>query len=296
MLVEYVKIFINNNFFRSAIAWQDSITKKILPLVFIFTLYSFIIALIFDEWYDADFEIGPFEISGAFIGLLLVFRVNAGYDRWWEARKLWGGIVNQSRNLAIAAHNYGPQDVQWQKQMAVLIAAFSHATRQQLREEKDPFEFKFLDNDLQQDLLLSSHMPNTISNRIAFLLEDYRQKTAMDGFAFLQIDKERALLIDHMGACERILKTPIPLVVDIKIRRFLFIFLLWIPFLLIQKVGIFCPLMMLIIAYPLLGLDQIGIELQNPFRKKNLSHLPLNDICNNIQKNVFEIFKYQDNS
>ena len=69
-------------------------------------------------------EIAPFEIAGAALGLLLILRTNAGYDRWWEARKLWGGIVNQSRNVVISALSYGPADPVWRERFVKWVAVF----------------------------------------------------------------------------------------------------------------------------------------------------------------------------
>ena len=110
----------------------------------------------------------------------------------------------------------------------------------------------------------------------------------MDRFAFMQVDRERAALIDHIGACERILKTPLPLVYAIKIRRFIALFLLTLPFALLHRINgdWLIPLITMLVAYPLISLDQIGIELQNPFAKANLSHLPIGDISETIEKNV----------
>ena len=101
----------------------------------------------------------------------------------------------------------------------------------------------------------------------------------MDRFAFVQIDKERASLIDHIGACERILKTPLPMVYAIKIRRFIALFLLTLPFALLNRINgdWLVPFITMMVAYPLVSLDQIGIELQNPFCVDNLSHLPLDE-------------------
>jgi ion channel-forming bestrophin family protein len=109
----------------------------------------------------------------------------------------------------------------------------------------------------------------------------------------LQIDKERASLIDHIGACERILKTPLPLVYGIKIRRFIFLFLLALPFALLHRLTHewLVPVMTMFVAYTLISLDQIGVELQNPFSQANLSHLPLGEISANIEKNLSGLLK-----
>jgi putative membrane protein len=110
----------------------------------------------------------------------------------------------------------------------------------------------------------------------------------LDGFAFLQLDKERATLIDHIGACERILKTPLAKVYSIKIRRFIALFLVTLPFALLHRTNgdWLVPIITMLVAYPLISLDQIGIELQNPFSESNLSHLPLEDISKTIEGNL----------
>ncbi|MDZ4834799.1 MAG: bestrophin family ion channel [Candidatus Melainabacteria bacterium] len=93
------------------------------------------------------------------------------------------------------------------------------------------------------------------------------------------------------SACERILKTPLPLAYSIKIRRFIAIFLITLPLALIHEVGNnwLVPVLTMLVAYPLYSLDQLGVELQNPFNKSNLSHLPLDDICSNIERNVMAL-------
>ena len=119
--------------------------------------------------------------------------------------------------------------------------------------------------------------------------------SGVDGFAYQRMEKERSQLVDWTGACERIRNTPIPFVMAIKTRRFIFIFLLLLPFAVIQKAGLFTPFIMMITSYPLFCLDEIGVELQNPFAKMNLSHLPLNDICKNIEKTILSL-EYPEHS
>jgi putative membrane protein len=134
-------------------------------------------------------------------------------------------------------------------------------------------------------------MPSFVAWRLADLLQDACDRGEMDRFAFMQIDRERAMLIDHIGGCERILKSPLPLVYSIKIRRFIVLFVLTLPLALIHRLNgdwgnWLVPLITMLVAYPLLALDQIGIELQNPFSQSNLSHLPLDEICATIEGNL----------
>ncbi len=268
---------------------QGSVTPYVLGRVVFFGIFA---TLVWGVYQIAEFhpgiEVAPYEIVGVVLALLLVQRTNAGYDRWWEGRKLWGGIVNQSRNLAMIGVAYGPRDASWQQQFARWTAAFAHTCRHSLRGDTNIDDMRELLGDQDTERLLAAqHMPMYASGRVAKLLRDAVASAGMDRFAFIQAEKERATLIDHIGACERIHKTPLAQVFSIKIRRFLFLYLTVLPIAIVDKVGIGTPLIVLMVAYPLLSLDQIGIELQSPFVTDRLSHLPLNDISANIEENVF---------
>lgn len=282
------------SFWRQAFAVQGSITLHVLADVLIFGAIAggITVAAWLVEWateVQIGLEVAPYEIAGAALGLLLVLRTNAGYDRWWEARKLWGGIVNQSRNLAIGALAYGPADPVWRTQLVRWVAAFPHVTRASLRGQKPPPEVAtLLGPEAANQLAAADHMPSLVARALAGLLRDACDRLAMDRFAFLQLDRERALLIDHVGGCERILKTPLPLVYAIKVRQFIALFLLTLPLALLHKIESewLIPVVTVLVAYPLLSLDQIGIELQNPFSTRNVSHLPLDDISRTIAANL----------
>jgi putative membrane protein len=124
---------------------------------------------------------------------------------------------------------------------------------------------------------------------LADLLKQAVEQGQMGRFEFLQADRERALLLDHLGACERILKTPLARPYSIKIRRFLFLYLLALPFGIVDKSGALTPVLTLMVAYPLLSLDQIGVELQSPFDTRALGHLPLTEICRSIERDVLSL-------
>lgn len=286
-----------NGFWRDAFRIRGSITPRAMPYVTSFAIYALAVCVV--AWWiertcqsRIGLEVTPFEFAGAALGLLLILRTNAGYDRWWEARKLWGGIVNQSRNLAITSLTYGPDEPAWRDRLVRWVAAFPHVARCSLRSESpDDSVSRLIGKDALARLVAADHKPSFIVMEIGRMLRDASERQEMDRFAFLQADKERATLIDHIGACERILKTPLPLVYAIKIRRFLALFLLILPFALLHRTASdwLIPLVTMLVAYPLIALDQIGIELQNPFRKQNLSHLPLDDICTTIERNVLDM-------
>ena len=283
-----------HGFWRQAFTVQGSVTPLVIPYVLAFGVIATAVCCV--AWMvericqiKIGLEIAPFEIAGAALGLLLILRTNAGYDRWWEARKLWGGIVNQSRNVVISALSYGPADKAWREKFVKWVAAFPHVVRCSLRgEQLSPEVTALVGSDGSARIAASAHMPSFVALTLAELLRDACDRYDMDRFAFMQVDRERAALIDHIGACERILKTPLPLVYAIKIRRFIALFLLTLPFALLHRINgdWLIPLITMLVAYPLISLDQIGIELQNPFAKANLSHLPIGDISETIEKNV----------
>lgn len=287
----------HQSFWRESLTVSGSATLRVLPNVLIFGGIS--AACVATSWFverqfqvELGLAVAPFEIVGAALGLLLILRTNAGYDRWWEARKLWGGIVNQSRNLAISGLAYGPRDEEWREDFVRWSAVFAPVARASLRQQWPGEEVTALVGpEWARRIADSGHMPSFVALRLATLLREATDEHQLDRMAFLQIDKERAQLIDHIGACERILKTPLAKAYSIKIRRFLLLFLITLPFVLLHRLQSpwQIPPICMLVAYLLLALDCIGAELQNPFSEKNLSHLPLQDIGMTIQRNLLAL-------
>ena len=272
-------------FLRGALMWRGSVTPRIFSSLLLMSCYPLLLVLL-DQYWQALPHLNetPFEYTGVVLGLVLVFRTNAGHERWWEARKFWGGIVNQSRNMVIAALNYGHPHGAWHEEIVKWTVAFSFAAKQSLRNQNNFDDFADLLTEPELEAVGAAvHKPLFIANKIASLLQQARLSHQIDGFAFAMMEKQRILLIDYIGGCERILKTPMPLVYAIKVRRFIFIFLLLLPFSLLEKAGFNTIFIFFLVAYPLLSLDRIGIELQNPFSTVNLSHLPLDTICDTIK-------------
>ncbi len=276
-------------FLRTALAWSGSVTPQVLPRVAFAAIYATTTLALWHIFPEMTLPMTPFEYSGAILGLLLVIRLNAGIDRWWEARKLWGNIVNQSRNLAIIGSQYSPAAEVERIKFLRWVAVFPHVMRYSLRRENSlPDVSRLLGAEEASRIASAQHMPTYVGARLAKQLSELRA-AGLDQFAFQRAERERALLIDAIGACERILNTPIPLVLAIKIRRFITIFLIFLPLALFERLGILTPLITALASYPLFSLDEIGAELQNPFSPRNLSHLPLDTICRNIEGNVLSL-------
>ena len=286
-------------FWREAIARHGSIAPHVLPLVLIFGVVaaaiSWVVLLVEREsGRRFTLELTPHELAGTALGVLLVFRTNAGYERWWEARKLWGGFVDRARNFVIGALAYGPDDPAWQELVVRWTAAYPHVVRHTLRSEQPGSEVANLVGTENADRIArADHMPSFVVMQLANLLQEASRRCTMDRFAFLQVDRERALLIDNFGGCERIANTPMPKAYSIQIRRFILLFLLTLPLALLHRLDHewLIPVLTMIVAYPLLSLDQLGIELENPFSTRNVSHLPLEGISATIERNVLALLK-----
>ena len=287
----------HKDFWSEAFAIQGSVTPLVFPRVLTFGVIAALIWIANELTHELDFHlaVAPYEVAGAVLGLLLVLRTNSGYDRWWEARKLWGGIVNQSRNLVISGLTYGPTDPEWRSNFVRWIATFPHVARCSLRNTRElPEVTKLLGEEEATRIAAAGHMPSYVAMRLSQTLQQAVASGKMDTLAFLQVDKERASLIDHIGGCERIAKTPLPRVYAIKIRRFIFLFLVTLPFALLNKVGWVTPFVTMFVAYPTLALDQMGIELQSPFSQQKLGHLPLDEITQTIEKNVLDLLRVDE--
>jgi putative membrane protein len=277
------------SFLQDVITLRGSAAPLIWGRVAAFGLWALLLALVHwnERLIDLNVEVAPFEAAGAALGVLLVMRTNAGYERWWEGRKLWGAIINSTRSLAIAASSYGIDDPVWRRRIAGRIAAFGHVCRRSLRGEAEMPEVVALLGAADARMVAeSSHRPSAVARLIA---EDLR--AGLDDFAFIQADGQRVALIDEIGGCERIMRSPMPAAYAIEVRRFIFLFLLTLPLVLFeqlekQRALWLAPLVELLVAYPFLAVDKIGHELQQPFLAYRLNHLPLDDYTAMIETNV----------
>lgn len=291
----YPNPFETRGFWRDALAWREAVTSKILPTTLFFGIYAAVIAGLHQALRWRGIETTQLGYTAGILALLLVLRTNSGYERWWEARKLWGGIVNQSRNLAIKGLEYGSDDPSWRDRFVRWSAAFSHVAKRSLRGQRSAPELERLLGPREAQLLLrAEHMPSYVARRLASLLAQARRERSWsalgsgedDGFAFIEIDRERATLIDHIGGCERILKTPHARIHSIKLRRFILLYLLGLPLAIADSSIALMSVVTVLVAYPLLAIDQIGHELENPFDEHRASHLPLTSICETIEGNL----------
>ncbi len=229
------------------------------------------------------------SLLGIVLGLFLVFRTNSAYDRWWEGRKLWGGLVNSTRNFAMKLNAVLPQeemkDRQWFAQM---IGNFVFATKEHLRSGVDFSELEIPDEQLMRQLKTAAHKPNFIGSALYKKTDDLFKTNRISGFHLVNLDKELKDFIDLLGACERIKKTPIPYSYTMYIKKFIFIYIITLPFGFITTLGYITIPTVLLVSFILLSVELIAEEIEDPFGR-DINDLPTDDLAKTIKLNVREI-------
>jgi ion channel-forming bestrophin family protein len=250
-------------------------------------------------------------IPSIVLGLLLVFRTNTAYDRFWEGRKAWGTLVNTARNLTRRiwvfveereqpGNGLSSADIRLKKADALrLIVAFAFAMKLHLRKEPVTEELQGLVSDRQRQTL--AEVPNP-PLQIAFWIEDFllqqQKQKRLDLFQMTTLNALLDNMVDSLGACERILKTPMPLAYAIHLKQLLLIYCLLLPVQIVGELGLMTGPVVALVAFTLFGIEEIGIEIENPFGR-DFNDLPLDDICQTMHHNVEQLISlvptaYQD--
>lgn len=225
---------------------------------------------------------------GVALGLLLVFRTNASYDRYWEGRRLLGGIINDTRNLARQSASYLELGAEARGDLGGMIAALYVCIRRHLRGEREwPELAASLDADQIAELERATTPPLACASWISDRLAAEAAAGRLSDVRLGHLDDTLCRLIDGMGGCERIARTPVPFAYAHHIKAFLFIFCLTAPMALLDSMGWGTPLATAVIVYGLYGIDEIGVEIEDPFGY-DPNDLPLDEIGEGVAADVGE--------
>jgi putative membrane protein len=234
--------------------------------------------------YHADVAISdkPHSLVGPALALLLVFRTNSANDRYLEGRRLWGAIVNTSRNLRRKATELFPDDAAAVDLLVERTIAFVWATRARLVERRALGPASKLSSEEQATLLAAGHVPLAVAAKLTEVIADKRRAGAISDIQQQMLDADVQALIDHLGGCERIRSTPLPFAYAVHLRRALVLYCASLPFALVSAFHEWTVLVSLIVAYILIGIEEIGTEIEEPFGERH-NDLPLDRICTNLQ-------------
>jgi putative membrane protein len=221
---------------------------------------------------------------GLILGMLLVFRTNTSYDRWWEGRKAWGQLVNDSRNLAIKVRTCVEADAADKRQIGQWLIDFAFALKGHLRGDIRLSELRGFSGSTVEPV----HVPAYISARIYEQLERWKQTSQLGGFELLFLDQHAASLMNVCGVCERIQKSPISVSYRWFIRQSIGIYLLTLPWGFIGSFGFWTIPAVAMLAYFMIGLEMIAEEIEDPFGLSE-DDLLLDELCQTIDRSVTSI-------
>ncbi len=230
------------------------------------------------------------SLLGMALSLLLVFRTNTAYDRWWEGRKLWGALVNNSRNLAIKLHAWLPQDATDDRAFFThIIPLFAFQLRAHLQAETTRLELDEKPHPEIPDFDTSKHLPNQIISALNMRLNHLYTSKMLTGDHLIILNPEVQAFLDICGGCERIKNTPIPYSYSAFIKKFIFAYVITLPLGYVFSLGYLTIPIVAFIFYVLASLELIAEEIEEPFGK-DPNDLPMERIANSIQRNVADIF------
>jgi putative membrane protein len=232
------------------------------------------------------------------LSLLLVFRTNTAYERFWEGRKAWGSLINNTRNLARLMLVAISEDYRLDRQTKVdamrLLPAFAIATKQYLRCAPPDAQLEELLTPRQfQELLTVNVPPLLIALWINTYLQNCFEKGNLDRYQLTQMSRVVADMVDSLGICERIQRTPIPLAYAIHLKQLLLIYCLSLPFQIVAKMGWYTAPLTALISFTLLGIEEIGNQIEDPFGN-DPNDLPLDMLCNVMIRNIDDMIRLSE--
>lgn len=255
-------------------AVRGSIVPVIAPSIAFLMAISAVIVVLHERWslFSEVADLG-FAIFGIALSLFLGFRNNAAYERWWEARKLWGGLLADMRSLARESEIFVRDPV---RRIALLrlALAFLHLHRQNLRGIADDAATSALPADLRD----APHPPCAALDRLGAEIAGGVAAGTIDGFGARTLAERIGSMTVQQAGCERIATTPVPFVYSLLIYRTAYLFCLLLPLSLVSAAGWFTPVVVGIVAYVFLGLAEVSEELSQPFGTTP-NALPLDAIC-----------------
>ncbi len=230
------------------------------------------------------------SILGFVLSLLVVFRTNTAYDRWWEGRKLWGALVNNTRNLSVKLNAFLPTSCQTEREFfKTMIGEFPTALKEHLRtgikldemEDVEGYKERFADRE---------HIPNLLIQEMYRKANSLHSAGHLDGDQLIVVDKELKSFFDIMGACERIKNTPIPFSYSIFLKKFIFFYIVTLPIGFVAYFEYWAIPISVFVFYVLVSLEIIAEEIEMPFGE-DPNDLPTQKLSDMIRRNVHEIFE-----
>lgn len=272
--------------------YSRQIIKRLMPSLIFMGIYTALVCYIAIDIYNLPFKSTTqvHSILGIVLGLFLVFRMNSAYERWWEGRSRWGLMVNESRNLsqklsAILAAD----DKENRNFFAVMLPNFPYALKEHLRDGVIFDEIEDPGNGVKAILEKANNVPNVILSLLYKRITKLLNEDKITGQQLIVLDTELHNYASIQGACERIKNTPIPYSYSMYIKKFIFTFVITLPFGFVTTFSYFTIPIVLLLFYILVSIELIAEEIEDPFGR-DINDLPTDSLALKIRTDVREIF------
>ena len=264
------------------ILWKELILMALLTTVISYLEIEYLVE---SSWHRELMAV--YSLVGFVLSLLLVFRTNTGYDRWWEGRKKWGELVNNTRNLAIKISSSSAFNQQDKEFFTRMIPNYAFAMKEHLREGVKMDELSLTENE-KQILENKEHKVNYIAKLIYDKLHEIKSRNELSEIEYLSLDTNLKTFADINGACERIKNTPIPYSYSLFLKKFVFIYVTTMPLAFVASFKYWSVLITTLVFYVLVSMEILAEEIEDPFGI-DANDLPTDELCEKIKANIQEI-------
>ncbi|TDX84501.1 bestrophin family protein [Epilithonimonas xixisoli] len=286
-----MRAYNTKNFLKILVSLHKTDTLKILfPTMLLVGAYSYGMYYLEVEYLDLTSKSSVNNIGivhsllGFVLSLLLVFRTNTAYDRWWEGRKLWGKLVNDSRNFMIKINSIlDEKDIKSRTQIAKYLKFFPHFLASHLSKESTRLVLDKDFADLAQEL--KHHPPAELVFLLTKKLFQLKKEGKISDTEMLFLDVQLSGFLDVCGGCERIKNTPIPYSYSSFIKKFIVFYVLALPVANVVNIGFFMIPITMFVYYVLMSLELIAEEIEDPFNNDE-NDIPMESITQNIGRNI----------
>ncbi|MCB9764928.1 MAG: hypothetical protein H6739_34445 [Alphaproteobacteria bacterium] len=270
--------------------------SRIWPLLLVIFVLSLGMTLQYEAWHLDRFTLTlvPFTLSGLALSIFLGFRNNACYDRWWEARKLWGALINTTRSLArltlslIGPDDGDPERIAFKEAVVHRIIAYAYALRDHLRQDPRWDDLApWLPPDELAALQGARNAPVMLLHTLSRLYRDAWARGLVHDLHLPTLEEQITALTNIQGGCERIKNTPVPLSYTVLTHRIVGLYCFALPFGIVGQVGDLTPAVAVFISFAFLGLDSVGTQLEDPF-EIDPNDLPLDAMCRVIEVSLLQ--------
>ncbi|MBB6461003.1 bestrophin family protein [Flammeovirga kamogawensis] len=275
---------------RLYIPWKR-LFKDLWFSVLIITIYMLFLSILDDEHMlsNLSLPLGIITVPGTAISLLLAFRTNSSYQRWWEARMVWGAIVNDSRSWVRQLMTFSSSDPKAKVmivEMAYRQCAWCYALTRHLRKQDPTRDISSLINKSELSALQKSkNVPNALLYSNAKLLKQMHKLDYIDSYQLIQLDQTLTNLTDSMGKCERIKNTVFPSMYTLLLEILIYLFIFSVPYGLVETNGLVLLVTSLTLAMAFLVIERIATYLQDPFENTS-SDTPMLTLSRTIEINI----------